>query len=225
MTGFRKKPIENIKTVGEVLKQHRENAGMSLRKASSLCQLNPDYLEALENNDYKNLPADVYTKNFLRKYAICLKLNPHTVIEKYKKEKEISRRTKRPEKNKKIKKYIQIFSHPLFLRAFLFSIIIIGLLSYLGVKIYQITEPPELMVFDLEKTLSTTKKSIIITGQSEKETEVKINDRQIITNQGGGFSIPLDLQKGLNIIKISARKKHSRENVKYFQIVVNDKKS
>ena len=222
MVGFRKKPIKNIKTVGEVLKEHRENAGMSLRKASSLCQLNQSYLEALENNDYKNLPADVYTKNFLQKYALCLKLNPHTVIEKYKREKEISRRAKRPEKKKKLKKYIQLFSHPLFLRILLFSIIILGLLSYLGIKVYQITEPPELMVFDLEKTLSITEKSLTINGKSEAETQVQINDRQIITNLGGEFSIALDLQKGLNIIKISAKKKHSRENVKYFQVVVSE---
>lgn len=225
MVGFRKKPIKNIKTVGEVLKEHRENAGMSLRKASSLCQLNQSYLESLENNDYKSLPADVYTRNFLQKYALCLKLNPHTVIQKYNKEKDICQRAKRPDKQKKCQKYIQFFSHPLFLRALLFSIIIIGLLSYLGIKVYQITEPPDLMVFNLEKTLSITEKSLTITGQSEPETQVQINDRQIITDQGGGFSITLDLQKGLNIIKISARKKHSRENVEYFQVVVSDEKS
>jgi hypothetical protein len=66
---------------------------------------------------------------------------------------------------------------------------------------------------------STREESVTFSGQSENEAIIKVNDRQIVSNKDGKFLITLDLQKGLNIVKISAKTKHSRENVLYYQIL------
>ena len=81
----------------------------------------------------------------------------------------------------------------------------LGILIYLGIKVYKITNPPELVIADLPASFSTEDKVLTIIGKSKSEAVVKVNDRQIVSDKNGSFNITLDLQKGLNIIKISRR--------------------
>jgi len=45
--------------------------------------------------------------------------------------------------------------------------------------------------------------TINVSGQTEKEVDLYINDRPLLIDQQGDFSIDLNLQKGENIIKIT----------------------
>jgi len=219
-SGFTRKELRNIKMLGDNLREHRESLRLSLEKASRLINVETKYLEALENNDFKNLPPDAYAQNFLKKYAEILGLNPSTAVTLFKKEKAIFDCTqKKVKKINKLKNVLHFIISPSFLRGTLLVIIALGILTYLGIKIYNITEPPQLIINNLPTTFSTTEKSVSLTGKSESEALIEINDRQIVSDKNGNFNLTLDLQKGLNIIKISAKNKHSRANVLYYQIL------
>ena len=78
------------------------------------------------------------------------------------------------------------------------------------------------MVNQPAENLITLENQITIQGYSEKEVSLKINDRPLLSDKQGGFNLTIDLQKGLNIIKISAQKKHSKEQVVYRKIIVSE---
>src|SRR5258707_667736 len=74
--GRDRQPVETTPAppVGETLQQARERKGVDLYRAERDTKIRLRYLSALEDGDYAELPAPVYTKGFLRNYAIYLGL-------------------------------------------------------------------------------------------------------------------------------------------------------
>lgn len=225
MTSFLPKKISGIQTLGEKLVQHRQGMGLSQDKAARLININVRYIKLFERNNYKELPADVYSGNILKRYAALLKLNPHMVIETFNKEKSLYQKTKKSKSVLEVKwwhKIANFFLNPRFLKYISVALILVSVLYYLGWSVNKIISPPPLLITSPSENFITTDRQVEVIGQTQKEVNVKINNQSILTDQTGAFKITLDLQNNLNIIKISAQKKHSKEQVVYRQVIVND---
>jgi cytoskeletal protein RodZ len=64
---------------GELLKEARQNKGVSLEEIEEELRIRKKYLQALEEEDFSIMPPEVYVKGFLRNYAIYLGLDPEEV--------------------------------------------------------------------------------------------------------------------------------------------------
>jgi cytoskeletal protein RodZ len=64
----------------------RERKGVDLVRAERDTKIRVRYLSALERGDYRDLPGAVYTKGFLRNYAIYLGLDPEDVLRQWRRE-------------------------------------------------------------------------------------------------------------------------------------------
>lgn len=71
-------------TVGDLLRETREAKGLSLDQVENVTRIRQRLLQALEENDFAELPAPVFVKGFLRNYAQLLELNPDDVLQMYK---------------------------------------------------------------------------------------------------------------------------------------------
>ena len=74
--------------VGETLQLARERKGVDLYRAERDTKIRLHYLAALEDGDWDELPAPVYTKGFLRNYAIYLGLEPDEILDRWREEME-----------------------------------------------------------------------------------------------------------------------------------------
>ncbi len=54
---------------GEYLRRERELRGVTLEEISKATNISKSYLKSLENDDFENLPAEVFVKGFIRCYA------------------------------------------------------------------------------------------------------------------------------------------------------------
>lgn len=70
-------------TPGELLRQGREQRGLSVQQVADELHLDVRLINALESNDFQLLGVPVYAKGHLRKYASLLGLSPDTVITHY----------------------------------------------------------------------------------------------------------------------------------------------
>ena len=172
---------------------------------------------AIEADDYKNLPDDLYTKNIIKTYASFLSLDYNKLLNLYMAGREnFKLNSIQPENPKKIKVYLT----PQRVRNIIIIVIIAALLAYLGFQIHNIYQPPQLIVYQPDKNLISSSNFIEIKGRTEKEARVFINEKEVFLDSQGNFSATLDLQKGLNMIKISAVKKQGKANTIYRQILV-----
>jgi transcriptional regulator with XRE-family HTH domain len=73
-----------MESIGQILKQARQNKGMSTSEVAAKIKSNIQVIEALENDDFDQLPAPVYVKGFLRLYAQCVDVEPENLVQLYK---------------------------------------------------------------------------------------------------------------------------------------------
>ena len=73
-------------TVGALLRKTRLAKKLDLQDVASYLCIRYQFLEALENERYKDLPGEAYVNGFIRSYAAYLGLNPADIISQYKKE-------------------------------------------------------------------------------------------------------------------------------------------
>ena len=67
-------------TPGQALAAKRGERGLSIDQVSASTRIRPDYLRALEADDYESLAAPVYTRGYLRTYAAFLGLDAEELL-------------------------------------------------------------------------------------------------------------------------------------------------
>ena len=68
---------------GDKLREARERRGLSLRQIANATKISMMTLEALERNDMKRLPGGIFTRAFVRSYALEVGLDPDQAIEEF----------------------------------------------------------------------------------------------------------------------------------------------
>jgi cytoskeletal protein RodZ len=76
-------PHSELASFGEELRREREIRGISLKEIADATKISKRFLEAIERNDHKTLPAPVFTRGFVREYARYLGLNSEEIVNRY----------------------------------------------------------------------------------------------------------------------------------------------
>lgn len=66
--------------IGAKLRQERVGKGLAIDDISRDTRIAPRFLEAIETDDYSSLPGLVFTRNFVRQYALTLHLDPDPLL-------------------------------------------------------------------------------------------------------------------------------------------------
>jgi cytoskeletal protein RodZ len=212
----KKLPLEE--TIGEKMRQARHIKNLKVEDIARKIGIRPEYLIALEEERFDRLPAGLYGKNFLKEYAAFLKLDHKEIL------KNLNDRTNYNEPtdpfSQKIVKKSKFIIFPKIIRNTLIALAVLICFLYLIFYFKKIIFPPFLEITRPEKNLLTADSYMTITGSTEPEAEVKINQETVLNNNNGRFSQTVNLKKGLNNIIITAKKKYSRENTVTRQILV-----
>lgn len=75
--------INCIDFSGTFLKEVREYKNVTIERMADMTRVSKTHITALENEDVKKLPADVYVRGYVYQYAKVLKLNPEQVATSY----------------------------------------------------------------------------------------------------------------------------------------------
>jgi len=72
-----------MSSFGEELRRERELRQISLREVAEATKINLRYLEALEVNDFSDLPGGVFNRGFVRAYAQFIGVDPDAMVNAY----------------------------------------------------------------------------------------------------------------------------------------------
>ncbi len=192
----------------------REHKGVDLYRAERDTKIRARYLAALERGEYKELPGDVYTKGFLRNYALYLGLDPEEVVGQWRRERGgESAPTKAilnvPKPIAQPRPGLQ-FS-PGIVVAGLLTILIVGVGIWLGSQVMRFAKPPTLAVTaPLQATLELDQSATTFTFEGTSipgatiTVEMAGGSRQASADSTGVWSLTVDLRRGRNEFKIDA---------------------
>src|SRR3954462_7634635 len=68
---------------GGKLRQAREGLGISLRQIAASTKISAASLEALERNDISKLPGGIFSRAFVRSYAVEVGLDPDETVKEF----------------------------------------------------------------------------------------------------------------------------------------------
>ncbi len=98
--------VKSQSQLGKVLQETRQYQGLELSDIASTTHVRKEYLKALDEGRYDDLPENVYTRNFLRLYAQAIGLEEKPILELYNQERygvSASRSIKKSRPNLKLK--------------------------------------------------------------------------------------------------------------------------
>jgi len=140
---FKHKKITNTNNLGQKLSDARYKTGLSLNMVAKHISINKKYLVALENEDWKKLPGEVYAKNFLKKYCEFLEIDINSLSIDFSQIDCFKNADHSKDFHKKTKK-TDFLNLPKFFKIYLLIFLILIALSYFIWQIKQITSPQKL---------------------------------------------------------------------------------
>lgn len=198
-------------SVSALLKKRRIELEKSLKEVETSTKIRKKYLQQIEAGDYEHLADDVYTLGYIKSYADYLGFDTIPIVNMYKKERLSYKQTK--ESGGYIKEDNQMSLRPLGGQNFVFSsktlLLIFSILIFTiiaGYLIWQVVilaAPPKISLNGNQEKVSTD--FIIISGQTDGDSDVYIDNSPILTNSDGSFSERVSLVSGPNVIKVTAK--------------------
>jgi len=193
----------------------RERKGVDLFRAERDTKIRSRYLAALERGDYRELPGAVYTKGFLRNYAVYLGLDPEDVLRHWRRE----RGDQLPTEQAVIAPRTIVdppraltFSPSVVVAALMtFGVVVFGI--YLAVQLLRFAKPPTLAVTSPASAVvdvddSTTNFRLQGTATPGATVTIAVpgsaQPYRITALSDGTWSIQVDLRRGTNQFDIDA---------------------
>lgn len=218
MDSFVSKQILTSQTIGEYLQKARQGLGCSIKEISKKIRINEKYLSAIELGLYSELPGDIYTLEFIKKYAQFLHIDSAKAAKAYLQERKDfsfspNQFTSQPKAQYFLRK-VKWLSRSFFILLFLVAIVY----GFFTSRKY--FYPPVLEITSLEDYTQTSSSNIIIQGSAKRAESVYINSEPITISPEGKFIQSYDLPAGPNLIKISAKGALGRETQIYKVVFV-----
>lgn len=206
-------------TLGNVLERIRTEAHLSVERAANLSRIRPDFIEAMECDDFTSLPSDLYARKFLMAYAAVLELDQRKVLERYEREQRAPKVEEISLKPAPAPAKRQIVLTRVFYGVSVL-VLFLGVVGYLGWQLKGLVEPPVLSIETPSNDIIVDQASVVVEGQTQEESTVTINGQPVSVDTSGHFEELVGLKEGVNTITISARTKHSSETTVHRRILV-----
>jgi cytoskeletal protein RodZ len=184
-----------------ILKNAREDKDLTIAEVSKKLKISPKYIEAIESETRSCFPAEPYCSLIVKDYATFLGLNGEDIISLF-------RRDFAVKSHKTTHQNPQYSLTPQLFFKFGISLTILIFLGYVVNEYIKYNRPPPLKVnwpSDSDLTLSS---KIEVTGSTDPESSVRINNDLIIVDQFGNFKKIISLSTTEQKIIIEA-KSHS----------------
>ncbi|MBI4215374.1 MAG: helix-turn-helix domain-containing protein [Parcubacteria group bacterium] len=228
MVSFETKKIDSDLHMGQVLKQARIDIGDGVEKIGRRLNINKRYIEALENGYYWLLPELAYTKKYLQTYASHLGLNAELIERVFLKEwdiyqKSYNRRGVLENEHPLLRNQrLSALVIPKVLKYSAISLVLLVCVLYIAAQVQNIFIPPRLSISAPSDNFVTDKPVAAIVGETIKEASLTINGKAVLIDDNGYFHEEVPIQKGMNILKISAVKEYSQPNIVWRKVMMVD---
>ncbi len=201
-----------MRTVGDVLKQEREKKFYTLDEIEKATKIRKELLEALEQGQYQKLPPTTFIQGFIKNYGKFLGLNTEKLLAIFRRE---------FSENKNPPRVLESFSNPMDKKRFritptnvLVSVVIalvIIFFVYLWFQYRSLVGSPLLEVDQPVDQFNATSNEIIISGKTDPEAKVSINDQEIGVEEDGKFSQQIKISENVSKIVIIASSKGGKQ--------------
>jgi cytoskeletal protein RodZ len=189
-----------MKTVGETLKDARSKKRYSVERVEKDTKIKKNFIVAIEKGNWEALPEFPVVLGFVKNIASYLGFDPKNAIA-------LLRRDYPP-------KVLAVNPKPDVAKGFSWSpkmtflvgvgatvLLIAGYLSY---QYINFISPPPLTVENPKEGQEVTKNEVEVSGKTNPDATVKVNNQPVLVDEDGSFSINLEISEKTNQLDVVA---------------------
>jgi hypothetical protein len=211
-------------SLGEVLQAARERKGVDLFRAERDTKIRLKYLAALEDDELAELPPPVYTKGFLRNYALYLGLEPDEIIDRWRDQLHVPRRQERvvvaPPPRPLAAPRRGFSVTPGMIVGLMLSVAVLAFVGYIGWQVmrFALDVPTVAVTFPASRVVEMNAESVTLRGTLSQPGQVTITDAEgrvyVVTvgREDGSWSQVVPLSMGRNTFTIVGTNSTDRES-------------
>ncbi len=192
-----------MRTVGTILKEERVSKGFSLEQVEKATKIRLKYLVALEEEDYKKLPALPYVQGFIKNYSKFLGLRSTTMMAIFRREYIQKERARKASLEEPLTESRWLLT-PNKVIVGLVIILVFGLLWYFYAQFRALHAPPPLRLESPLPDSIVNKDEIAVFGATDVDATVTINTEAVLVKEDGKFYKDVPLASGSNTFTVVA---------------------
>lgn len=216
------KVIKTEPALGERLQKRREDLHMSREDISHEIQVPLRYIDALEENNFGVFSAKVYAVGFLKKILEVLAVEEKEVyLQEFSNEWEVQM-YRSPKELRPLPENRGDYPlvTPARLGFVLGGIFLLMVLAFFGLRLTKHISKPILSIEE-PKNQSVFEIPIVqVRGQTEKESQLTVNGRELKIDQNGFFNEGVELPSGLNALEFITKNRFGKEDKEVRYILV-----
>lgn len=206
-----------MRKISEILADARIEKGYSLENVVKATKIRKEFLMAIEEARYFDLPSESYALGFIKNYASYVGVDKNKAAALFRREYEGGHSMLPTFKSKDRKLTRKIFLTP---RNLIISLVVIVIFGYIAFQYGSFFLGPRLEVLT-PKDHSLVRNNIVeVSGKTDPYATVLINNEESYVQLDGSFKKTLYLFEGQRQITIDAKNRNGKNTRKILQVVV-----
>lgn len=192
-----------MRTVGMLLKEERLRLGFTLEQVEKATKIRVKFLKALENDEFKKMPALPYVQGFLKNYSTFLGLKSVIVLAMFRRQFIHSEKQKVENIEESLTNtQWQITPNKVVMTAVIFSVAV--LFAYFYAQYQALHAPPPLSLEQPKTDTITKETAFSVFGNTDTDATITINNEPVLVKEGGRFYKDVALTVGENTLMVEA---------------------
>lgn len=211
-----------MKSAGQILAEARLAKKLDIEDVARITKIRPQFLRLLETDDYQQLPSGAVAKGFIKNYCEFLGLDSAQVSAVFRRD---------FVENQSGQIVPRGFVEPVSKQALwtpkttVIAVLALVFTLFAGYLIYEyrvLTGPPSLTVSPTETKATTSEDSFEISGITDPEATISVNQHLVALDKGGRYSFRVPLNPGENVINITATSKSGKTTTVTKTVIYSD---
>lgn len=203
--------MQIMKSSGGMLKEARLRQGLTIEQVEKATKIRAKFIKAIESDDYSQIPSFSYTKGFIKNYSDFLGLNATNILAFYRRQtRDVPKSMLLPQKTGEPLKMTLLQLTPRRFAMLLVVVFCVAFGLYFGFQYQRIQQPPDLKIEKPDNMTIVKENKIEIIGKTDSDATVSINGINILVRDDGKFFDTVQLEKGKNIITVSATSRYGK---------------
>lgn len=207
-----------MQKISDILKEEREDQGFLISEVARSTKIKKDFLEAIEEGRFHDLPSESYALGFIKNYAKFLGISSKKAALMFRREYDVKKDNVLPTfKSKQGSFRKKILFTP---RAIFILIIFISITSYIAFQYSSYFFGPELSILTPSEQQEIEGNIVEVSGETDPYASVLINGEETYVNLDGTFKKTLYLFSGDREISVVAKNRNGKDSSKMINVVV-----
>jgi cytoskeletal protein RodZ len=205
-----------MKSIGEFLKEGRHREKRSLAWLEEKTKIKKEFLQALEDEKWANLPGFTVVTGFVKSVTSALDLDEKRAVAILKRDYP----PKKVEVNPQPDVADKFTWNPKLTFVVGIGIVLVVVLGYLVFQYVKFVSPPKLTVDEPKQGQEVTLGEVRVAGKTSPGATLTINNQPALVDEKGDFETEIEVVENTSEIVVVAKSRSSRETKINRQIVV-----